>query len=200
MPRLSPPQHLSFQPHPLAAALIEHLRDRGSPVRVVDFGSGHGRNSLALQNAGFEVLAIDDATAADPAAFRAIAGCFEGVLATHSLLHGTPQSVVAAIETIASMLPAGGLFFATFASMRDARYRKGRRVAAWTFAPVDGDESGVPHVYYDERSVRALLEGSFTIDSLQERSVDRTAGEWAHPTAPLHGAVHWLAKATRHAQ
>jgi hypothetical protein len=100
------------------------------------------------------------------------------------------------IRAIARALVLHGLFYATFASTCDARYGVGSQIANSTFAPVDGDEAGVPHVYYDETRLRAVLEPSFTIESLEERGVDDIAGRWAHPSTPLRGAVHWIVKAS----
>ena len=183
-------------PHPLAIALIEHLvgRDHAS---VVDFGTGQGRNAKALREAGLHVIAVDDAAAADAslawekdlARSREIAA----VLSTHALLHGTPEVNVRRLGAFARYLMPRGLFFATFASIRDARYGAGTRVTEDTFAPTSGDERGVAHVYYGEAGLRALLDSHFAIESLEEHDVDTVAGTWAHPATPLRNAVHWFA-------
>jgi hypothetical protein len=60
-----------------------------------------------------------------------------------------------------------------------------------TFAALDGDEAGVPHAYFDERSLRAILEPHFDVTSLIEWDATKTAGSWAHAT-PLSEAVHWF--------
>lgn len=179
--------------HPLAVDLIERLRDRPH-ARVLDLGSGHGRNTVALTEAGLTVTPVDDLRAASAQAIGAVGDRFDAVLATHALLHGTPQSVAERIDAIARVLVPGGLFYATFASTHDARYGRGAHVAENTFAAVGGDESGVAHVYYDEHRLRAVLTPYFEIDTLEERRVDHIAGRWAHPTTPLHGAVHWLVR------
>lgn len=165
----------------------------------MDFGSGRGRNCEALRQAGLAVTALDDAEASDAKAISILDREFEAVLSTHALLHGMPQSITDRISAIARAVKPDGLFFATFASVRDARYGNGTRVGDHTFAPTAGDEVGVPHVYYDERRLRALVGVLFEVESLEERSVDAVAGRWAHPNAPLHGAVHWFARA-RHPQ
>jgi hypothetical protein len=185
--------------HPLAIALIERL----APVKnrlqacVLDLGAGRGRNTAALERAGFNVISVADEAAASNHAIAAIAVNLDAVLATHALLHGTPKSVAERLEAIARHLVSRGVFYATFASTRDARYGAGRRVADNCFAPTEGDEAGVPHVYYDERRLRATLAPHFEIESLEERSVDDVAGRWAHPTTPLSGAVHWFVRGSR---
>jgi SAM-dependent methyltransferase len=182
--------------HPLAIELIERLKDRPR-VRVVDLGTGSGRNADALLAADFDVTALDDTASADATSIVALGTGFDAVLATHALLHGTPQSVTERIAAIALILVPGGLFYATFASTRDARYRTGRYVTDETFTPIEGDEAGVPHVYYDERRLRADLAPHFYIDALEELGVDDVAGGWAHRTTPLRGAVHWLVRSRK---
>jgi len=183
--------------HPLAGALAQRLRPG---ARVLDFGSGRGRNASALRDAGFDVVAIDDGDAANAATLRAIEPRFDCAVATHALLHGTPQSVAERIDAIANALARDGLFFATFASTKDARYGRGEQIADETFAPSEGDERGVPHVYYGEERLRAILLPYFEVESLDERSADAIAGAWAHPSTPLRGAVHWFLKARRKTQ
>lgn len=197
MPRLSSQEASSPQPpHPLAVALIDRLRGRNA-VRVMDLGYGRGRNTAPLRAAGFEVSSVDDERAADATSITAIPGGFDAVLATHALLHGTPQGIAERIDAVAGRLAPGGLFAATFASVRDARYGTGERITDQTFAPLEGDECGVPHAYYDEARLRAVLGAYFTVESLEERNVDEIAGGWAHPTAPLRGAVHWFVMAAK---
>ncbi len=185
--------------HPLAGELIQALRRRGGG-RVLDFGSGMGRNAETLKGAGFDVLAIEDGAAegADALAEVDVGDApFDGVLSTHALLHGTPQSVRERVVAIARVLSGEACFFATFASTRDARYGRGEQVAEATFAPLDGDERGVPHVYFDEARLRAIIAPYFRVASLDESAADTIAGTWAHPTSPLRAAVHWMLCAVR---
>lgn len=185
--------------HPLAVELIEALCRRDGR-RVLDFGSGMGRNTAALRDAGFDVLSIDDAAAAGTDALAAIDSdgtSFDGALSTHALLHGTPHSVRNRVGALACILSGGAYLFATFASTRDARYGVGEQVAEATFAPLDGDERGVAHVYFDEARLRAIVEPHFHVTSLDERAADAIAGTWAHPASPLRGAVHWMLCAVR---
>jgi hypothetical protein len=175
--------------HPLALELMRRLR---RPARVLEIGSGRGRNTQALREAGFEVATLDDASAASAAAFSSIGGPFDGALSTHSLLHGTLQSVAGQVSAVAHLLAPGAFFCATFASTKDARFGKGDRIAENSFAPTEGDERGIAHVFYDEARLRSLLEPSFQIELMEEQRVDAIAGRWAHPTAPLASAFHWF--------
>jgi hypothetical protein len=172
-----PPVH--GPPHPLALDLIERLSDHPG-ARVLEIGSGSGRNTRALVAAGLRVCSL-------PPDERCIAA-----LSTHALLHGTPASLAELLDRIAAALEPKAPLFATFGSVFDSRYGTGDEREPHVFVPRDGDEAGVAHVYFDEERLRAILTPRFTIESLREVEVDRIAGDWAHPTAPLHGAVHWF--------
>lgn len=177
------PEHASIRsPHPLCLALIERLRDRPG-ADVFEIGRGSGRNTRALEAAGFTV--------------NATAGPYVAALSTHALLHGTPDDVREHLDAIARALEPGAPLYATFGSVRDARYGGGTPVAPHAFAPTDGDEAGVTHAFFDETRLRAMLDERYRIESLREERVDEIAGRWAHREQPLHAAVHWFALVTR---
>lgn len=176
-------------------SLIEHLR--GAPeIRVLEFACGAGRNTRALRAAGFDVVAIDDLTAASEAPSGGVHGAFAAAISTHGLLHGTPAIIAGHVSQIARLLAKSGMLYATFGSVRDARFGRGERINASTFAPVEGDERGVAHGFFDRDQLRALLDPYFAIESLEEHDADEIAGSWAHRERPLSGAVHWFAVAT----
>ncbi|MBV9262690.1 MAG: methyltransferase domain-containing protein [Candidatus Eremiobacteraeota bacterium] len=182
--------------HPLARALIERLRpERGA--RILEIGTGSGRNLRALQAAGLSVTSIDDARAACRDGIDAAGDGFTAGLSTHALLHGDSNSLTVTMHSIALALRSGGYLYASFGSSRDPRFGRGDRIDEFTFAPTEGDERGVSHVYYDEQRLRALLEPYFEVESLEEHAVDRIAGSWAHREEPLSGAIHWFAVARR---
>ena len=173
------PEPVPRPPHPLALALIERLRDRPG-ARVLEIGAGSGRNTRALVAAGLHVctLPVDEPAAA--------------ALSTHALLHGTPAEIGGRLDALAAALESGAPLFGTFGSTRDARCGTGDEVAAYVYAPRDGDEAGVAHAYFDAPRLRALLAPHFVIESMAEVDVDEIAGQWAHPNDPLHNAVHWF--------
>lgn len=179
----SPPPTLR-PPHPLALELIERMRAQPG-ARVLEVGAGSGRNTRALTAAGLEVVSIESGVPAQAA------------LATHALLHGTPLTIAAVLREIAGAVFPGAPLFATFGSVRDARYGKGFELEPHVYAAHDGDEAGVAHAYFDEGRLRSLLESDWTIDLLKEVGVDAIAGSWAHVQAPLRNAVHWFAVATK---
>jgi len=177
-------------------ALIERLQDRDG-IRVLDFGSGSGRNTTAFRAAGFTVVAVDDAAAAATQPLQDISEWFDAAVSTHGLLHGTYEAIASRVHAIAERLGSGGLLYATFGSSRDARFGEGRKLGDWTFAPLDGDERDVPHTYFDRDRVVAILQLYFEVESLEEVGVDQIAGRWAHSSQPLHGAAHWFVKASK---
>jgi SAM-dependent methyltransferase len=182
------------RPHPLALRLIARLRLRNPCARVLDFAAGGGRNTEALRNAGFDVTAVDDETAMNADPIAGGAGTFDAVISTHGFLHGTTDAIAMRLEVVADRLEPNGLLFATFGSTLDARFGKGRRVEASTYAPIHGDERGVAHTYFDRAQLDEVLALRYDVESLEERVVDEIAGRWAHE-APLSKAVHWFVEA-----
>jgi hypothetical protein len=176
-------------PHPLAIELANRLgHARG--VRILDYCSGSGRNAAYLRGLDFEVVEIPDGDARDfDRSAREMR--FAGIISSHGLLHGFATDTKARIAGLAQRLERDGWMCATFGSQTDARFGQGIRLAGNTFATGDGDEPAVPHAYFDERSLRAILEPHFDITSLIEWDAAQTAGSWAHAT-PLSDAVHWF--------
>ena len=166
---------------------------RASNTRVLEIGAGRGRNTAALRAEGLQVHAVADQ---DAQTFAPAARSYDAAISTHAFLHGTPASVRRMLETVAGALKADAPFYCTFASKRDARFGKGRRVDTDTYEPESGDEAGVAHVYFDEDGLRSALGDAFVIDSLHEETVDEIAGSWAHARRPT-GSIHWFLLARR---
>jgi hypothetical protein len=176
--------------HPLAISLIARLR-AVPHARILEIGRGSGRNTEALEAGGFEVEAM-----ADGAQIPAHDEYYDGALSTHALLHGTPATVAAALDSIARALKRGAPMHATFASTRDARFGKGVRISKHIYAAEHGDEANVPHVYFTNEELRSLLEQRFRVESIQETAADDIIGRWAH-SEPLRGVMHWFVRAIR---
>jgi hypothetical protein len=166
-------------------------------ARILDFATGSGRNGAALRSSGFAVLGIEDSAVRSLVPRRAAEETVAAALSSHGFLHGTRDEIARAVNTVATYLEAGGLLYATFGSIRDDRFGKGERLAPATFAPTDGDESGVAHTYFTEADLRALLAPHFAVEALEECRVDTIAGSWAHREKPLSRAVHWFVTARR---
>lgn len=199
MPLSSPQDHAPIRPpHPLALRAIERLRDRlPGRVRVLDVASGSGRNTAALDKAGFDVVSIDDEAAMRVSAMRSLHGTFAGAVSTHGFLHGTAAEVADRLDALAAHLEPDAVLAATFGSPNDARFGRGTEIDPSTYAPDDGDERGVAHAFFTQSQLSALLEPEYEIESMEERNVDEVAGDWAHRDVPLSGAVHWFVVARR---
>lgn len=181
------------RPHPLAMELIERLRP-GSGARVLELGSGHGRNTRALAAAGFAVEAIADDRLTP--ALELSGDAFDAALSTHGFLHGTRGSIGTLVAAVARKLKSGAPVYATFGSVRDTRFGLGERIEDSAFAPDAGEERGVTHAYYDQAALGVLLQPLFEIERLEEHDADRIVGRWAHAQAP-QGAVHWFVRMRR---
>src|SRR5215469_16378881 len=130
------PDHQQRPPHPLAFELIKRMQGQFR-ISVLEVGAGSGRNTRALETAGFAIVQIGNSIA-------------DAALSTHALLHGTSESIAELLDRIADQLKPGAPFFGTFGSVRDARNGAGTRLGAHTYSPTSGDERGVAHTFFDE--------------------------------------------------
>ena len=206
------PETFSVPTHPLASALAGAVLPN---ARVLLLGIGSGRNVPALLAAAARIEAIEENPeraraavarfASEPrvrisrAAYSApypFDGTIDGALSTNALLHGTPHRVAAAISAARERLAPNAPFYFTLGSKGDPRFGVGERPARDTFVLRSGSEAGVPHCYFDEAGVRALMDG-FAIEELVERSAAQTAGSWAHTPEESASIVHWFVRSRR---
>jgi len=181
--------------------------------RFLLLGVGNGRNIPALLANGGSVDAIEE----DPARAGAVAarfageprvriatapyagkppfgGSYDGALSTNALLHGSQAGVRAALAGCALALRAGAPLYLVLGSRSDPRFGRGRRLDDAVFAPTEGPEADVPHVYFDAAGVRELL-ADFALVALDETSAAETAGRWAHDASDAAHIVHWFVRA-----
>lgn len=180
--------------HPLAQRLIEDLRGAHVTGPVLEVGNGSGRNTRALLAAGLHVIATDDAALYTqlPAQRASIVAA----LSTHAYLHGTAPKLRAGIAELARVMQAGAPAYLTLGSVEDVNYGFGEAVDELTYAPGDGPEAGIPHVYLDRDEVMRLLRG-FAIESLELVDVDAIVGRWAHADDEPPGKRHWFVVARK---
>lgn len=116
------------------------------PVRILDAGSGSGRDSLAFRLLGHKVEAFDASTAM-VAATRDHAGVqarqmrfeefawahpFEGIWACASLLHVAEADLPEVINRLAAHLTPGGALYLSFKLGTGERFKDGRRFTDMT--------------------------------------------------------------------
>lgn len=180
--------------HPLAERLIRYAREHLLDGPVVEVGTGSGRNTRALVDAGIPVVSVPDSTP-----YTQLPGgreSYGAALSTHGYLHGASDKLRAGIAELRRVLRARAPVYLTLGSIKDARYGLGLPFDERTFAPGDGDEAGIPHAYFDRDGVIETMVG-FEIESMEEVDVDEIAGRWAHPTDEIAGRVHWFVVARR---
>jgi len=180
--------------HPLAERLIRYTREHPIDGPAIEVGTGSGRNTRALVDAGIQVLSVPDATP-----YTQLPGgreTYGAALSTHAYLHGAGSKLRAGIAELRRVLRRDAPVFITLGSFKDARYGLGIPLDERTFAPGDGDEAGIPHAYFDRDGAIELLAG-FAIDALEEVEVDAIVGRWAHAGDEISGRVHWFVQARR---
>lgn len=180
--------------HPLAKRLIDDARERALDGPVIEVGTGSGRNTRALVDAGVPVASVPDATP-----YTQLPGAREtygAALSTHAYLHGASAKLRAGIAELRRVLKPGAPVYLTLGSFKDARYGLGVPLDERSFAPGEGDEAGIPHAYFDRDGVIEVLFG-FEIASLEEVEVDDVVGRWAHGDDAVAGRVHWFVVARR---
>jgi hypothetical protein len=181
--------------HPLTGRLLALAREGPLAGPVIEVGTGSGRNTRALVEAGVPLVGVpDDVLYTQLPGSREMYGA---ALSTHAFLHGTAAKVRAGFGELRRVLLPGAPVFVTLGSFRDARYGLGLPLDERSFAPGDGAEAGIPHAYFDRDGVEELLQGLFRIDEAEEVEVDEIVGRWAHPDDDVAGRVHWFVRATR---
>jgi hypothetical protein len=181
--------------HPLAERLIRYAREHALDGPVIEVGSGSGRNTRALVDAGVPNVSVPDSTP-----YTQLPGTRENYgagLSTHAYLHGASAKLRAGIAELRRVLRPDAPVYVTLGSIKDARYGLGIPFDERSFAPGEGDETGIPHSYFDRDGVIELLFG-FEIDSMEEVEVDDIVGRWAHGAdGDVAGRVHWFVVARR---
>lgn len=124
----------------LSALYKRFLSDLPCPARILDAGSGSGRDTLAFKKVGHEVVAID-ASQEMVKATRSIAGepvvhaefleyisedLFDGVWACASLLHIPRHLLAQTLIHLAALLKNGGRMFVSFKIGNNEEVRNGR--------------------------------------------------------------------------
>jgi SAM-dependent methyltransferase len=193
------------EPHEKVRALSREMRKRGMK-RVLDLGCGAGRHTVYLAQEGFEVYTLDispdavELTAqrlmgeglqanlqqADMSALPYPDGFFDGIVSVSVLHHNTIANIRTAMGEIKRVLRPGGLFFATECAKGDYQEGRGEQIEDGTYlAPEDADQPGIPHHFFSEDEVRALLHGFRVVE------LERDAQEFVDGSGRQALSVHW---------
>jgi SAM-dependent methyltransferase len=182
-------------PSRIATELANLLRQRTSPVRVLDLGCGYGRDSLYFAQQGFEVVALDCSPAAIAMLQNRLAGlelagritpivadALQGIPAPDGhfdavyaylffCLAFTDADLTRLFAECARVLKPDGLLAGTVRSDRDPSYGKGELVEPDMFAL----PNAVRHFFRKEYLRRKLTQAGFELRQLD--CYDETVGE-----------------------
>jgi SAM-dependent methyltransferase len=191
----------------LARSSLGLLLRESTGGSVYELGTGTGRDLCYFAQHGFEVAGCDLSPVAAREANRRIAALREEVpplarvVAQEALaalagppagsadvvysnlffnLEADPERLARSFQTVARHLRSGGWHIFSVRSVGDPWFGRGRPLGAATFEPAPGQP---PLRFFDEASVRALVDPQFRVLSLRE-----------HPEgAPEFPVVLWSA-------
>lgn len=149
------------------------------PLKFWDLGCGAGRHTVALARLGHDAYATDNAPRAieltkewltefDLSADVRLADMtdcpwspdyFHGVVSWNVLHHNRLAAIHEAVAQVYRSLVPGGLLMATLKSDKADFAGQGVEIEPGTFVHDIGDESGVPHHYFNEVGIRDLFAG-----------------------------------------
>lgn len=149
-----------------------------SKKKALDIGCGTGKYLLFLEQQGFQVTGIDASPTATEmtkqvVSKEAIIYCenmytfdypqdnYDLVLSISTLHHGYKEQVQATVQRIYKSLVQGGKVFITLPNIEASKswktFKDQTELAAGTYAPNTGPETGLPHSFYTEQEVRDLF-------------------------------------------
>ncbi len=157
---------------------VMRLFEKENVKNILDLGCGAGRNLLLLAKGNFNVYGIDISKQGIAAAKKALKqnnvdaclkvgnvfdilpykdNSFDAIVCVQVLQHAFEKEIKNAISEIKRILKPNGLLFITLCgkySNKKMRYcivKTAKKVAARTYIPVIGKETGVPHFIYNKK-------------------------------------------------
>jgi ubiquinone/menaquinone biosynthesis C-methylase UbiE len=164
--------------HEFIGDLAEKFKERGIK-RILDLGSGAGRHLVFLAKEGFEMSGIDSSQTAVKINREKLESegleadlkvgdiyeklpypddFFDAIVSIQVIHHSTISNIRVVIKELERILRPGGLIFITVPkskkTMGFGETKKFNEIEPNTFMPLDGNEKGVPHYYFEEETLR----------------------------------------------
>lgn len=147
------------------------------PLKIWDLGCGAGRHTVAFARLGHDVYATDAAPRAVDLTNQRLAefdlsadvrladmtecppqpSYFHGAVSWNVLHHNRIAAIREAVSQIYDSLIPGGMLIVTLKSDKADFAGQGTEIEPGTFIHDVGDESGVPHHYFNEAGIRELF-------------------------------------------
>lgn len=181
-------------PHPDIDKFIK-LLNKQKGKKVLDFGSGTGRHVVCLAQNGFEVVGIDisktgikmtnkwlvDEKLKAKLIVRDISkpipytdSYFDGVISTQVIHHGEKQVVINTINEITRVVKPGGIIFITVPIYKGYSKEKVgwkmKKIDERTFVPLDGQEKGLVHYFFNEEEFKKSFSGFLILKSYMDET------------------------------
>lgn len=165
---------------PPFARMLEKRKMR----RVLDIGCGFGRNSIYFIEKGFDTYGFDNSGMAVKALRKRLKekklrmhlklhdsskrfpykdGFFDATVSISAIHHSTYENVKKISKEIDRITKKGGLLLIT-APTYNSKYGKTealrfKRIGYRSYVPLDNNEKGVPHFYFNDKIARRLFSG-----------------------------------------
>jgi SAM-dependent methyltransferase len=177
---------------------------------VYDLGCGVGRHTVFMAQQGFRVSASDISSGAiektranlsqakveatlqqlDMSEWPFDDGQFDAVIAFNVVYHATCSEIESILAQIQRVLRPQGLLFITFKSVLDSQCGQGDKLAAFTWAPTSGVETGIPHYYVDETEAKRLLQNFDLVSVVHKQELPVSVYNERH-------RAHWVIRARK---
>lgn len=183
---------------------------KNTDIMILDYGCGGGRNTIALLNEGYKVIAMDYTDEAvlltqkkldsigvteykviknDGFTISLPEGSIDAVIADGSLFYNSIDDTAKIVSELQKVLKMGGLMWADFRTKKDSLYGRGKQIDDGLFVLEDGTgREGCSYLFVDESDIRNIFtKARMEIVSLDDYTYSednrRKLNSWFHVVA-----------------